>query len=129
MAFLHRLIELKLNNDTYTTDTESGIEIDNRQFNTESVAVNGGVHTTQSKRLPSLSSVTLKNINKEQLIALETLNDAATKFAVTFTLASDGGEVTYSGTVRIEGELAYNSHAGTVSLNLVAVDGNKFTEI
>ena len=129
MAFLHRLVELKLNSETYSTDTESGVELDNRLFNTESVAVNGGVQATQSARLPSLSNITLKNIDKEQLVALETLNDAAEKFAVTFTLAAEGGAVSYSGTVRIEGELVYNSQAGTLTLNLMSADGEKFVEI
>ena len=129
MAFLHRLVELKLNNETYNTDTESGVELDNRLFNTESVAVNGGVQATQSARLPSLSNITLKNIDKEQLVALETLNDAAEKFAVTFTLSAEGGAITYSGTVRIEGELVYNSQAGTLTLNLMSADGLKFVEI
>ena len=129
MAFLHRLVELKLNSETYNTDTESGVELDNRLFNTESIAVNGGVQSTQSARLPSLSNITLKNIDKEQLVTLETLNDAAEKFAVTFTLAAEGGAITYSGTVRIEGELVYNSQAGTLTLNLMSADGEKFVEI
>ena len=129
MAFLHRLVELKLNSEVYSTDTESGVELDNRLFNTESVAVNGGVQSTQSARLPSLSNITLKNIDKEQLVALETLNDKAEKFTVTFTLAAEGGAVSYSGTVRIEGELVYNSQAGTLTLNLMSADGAKFVEI
>ena len=84
MAFLHRLVELKLNSETYSTDTESGVELDNRLFNTESVAVNGGVQSTQSARLPSLSNITLKNIDKEQLAALETLNDNSRKICCYF---------------------------------------------
>ena len=129
MAFLHRLVELKLNNQVYSTDSESGVDLDNRALNNASVAVNGGVQITQSKRLPSVSNIVLKNIDKEQLTTLEQLNDDAVKFAVTFTLASEGGNVTYSGTVRIEGELGYNSQAGTLTLNLMAVDGNKFAQI
>ena len=129
MAFLHRLVELKLNSETYSTDTESGVELDNRLFNTESVAVNGGVQSTQSARLPSLSNITLKNLDKEQLKALNTLNNNAQKFAVTFTLAAEGGAITYSGTVRIEGELVYSSQAGTLTLNLMSADGQEFVEI
>lgn len=129
MAFLHRLVELKLNNERYPTDTESGIELDNRLFNTESTAVNGGVQSTQTARLPSLSNITLKNLDDEQLTALETLNDNAEKFSVAFTLAAEGGDVTYSGTVKIEGELVYSSQAGTVTLNLMSADGQKFKPI
>ena len=129
MAFLHRLVELKLNSEKYNTDTESGVELDNRLFNTGSVAVNGGVQSTQTARLPSLSNITLKNLNEEQLVALETLNDAAEKFTVTFTLAAEGGAITYSGTVKIEGELVYNSQAGTLTLNLMSADGQKFAPI
>ncbi len=129
MSFLHRLVELKLNREPYSTDTESGVELDNRLFNTESVAVNGGVQPTQTARLPSLSNITLKNLDKEQLVALETLNDNAEKFTVTFTLAAEGGAITYSGTVRIEGELVYNSQAGTLTLNLMSADGQKFAPI
>ena len=129
MAFLHRLVELKLNSETYSTDTESGVELDNRLFNTESVAVNGGVQSTQSARLPSLSNITLKNIDKKQIKALNTLNNNAQKFAVTFTLAAEGGAITYSGTVRIEGELVYSSQAGTLTLNLMSADGQEFKPI
>lgn len=129
MAFLHRLVELKLNNKPYSTDTESGIELDNRLFNTESVAVNGGVQSTQSARLPSLSNITLKNLDDEQLKALNTLNNNAQNFEVNFTLAAEGGEITYSGTVKIEGELVYNSQAGTLTLNLMSADGQEFQKI
>ena len=129
MAFLHRLVELKLNREPYSTDTESGVELDNRLFNTESVAVNGGVQPIQTARLPSLSNITLKNLDKEQLKALNTLNNNAQKFAVTFTLAAEGGAITYSGTVRIEGELVYNSQSGTLTLNLMSADGQEFEEI
>jgi len=129
MSFLQTLEEFKLNNEIYTTDTEGSIDFDNRLYNIESVAVNGGVQTNRAKRLPSLANITLKRVTKEQLIALETLNDAAEKFAVTFTIAAEGGAVTYSGTVRIEGELVYNQLASTLTLNLMSADGEKFVEI
>ncbi len=129
MAFLQTLEELKLNNERYTTDTEGSIDFDNRIYNVESVAVNGGVQTNRTRRLPSLANITLKKVTKEQLVALETLNDAAEKFAVTFTIAAEGGAVTYSGTVRIEGELVYNQLASTLTLNLMSADGEKFVEI
>ena len=129
MAFLHRLVELKLNNERYPTDTESGLELDNRLFNTENTAVNGGVQSTQTARLPSLSNITLKNLNEEQIKALNTLNNNAQKFEVSFTLAGEGGDVTYSGTVKIEGELVYSSQAGTLTLNLMSADGQEFKPI
>ena len=129
MAFLHRLVELKLNKERYPTDTESGLELDNRLFNTESTAVNGGVQSTQTARLPSLSNITLKNLDKEQIAALNTLNNNAQKFPVAFTLAAEGGDVTYSGTVKIEGELVYGSQAGTLTLNLMSADGQEFKPI
>jgi hypothetical protein len=129
MAFLQTLEEFKLNNEKYTTDTEGSIDFDNRLYNVESVAVNGGVQTNKTRRLPSLANITLRRVTKEQLVALETLNDAAEKFAVTFTIAAEGGAVTYSGTVRIEGELVYNQLASTLTLNLMSADGEKFVEI
>jgi len=129
MAFLQTLEELKLNNERYTTDTEGSIDFDNRLYNVESIAVNGGVQTNRTRRLPSLANITLKRVTKEQLVALETLNDAAEKFAVTFTIAAEGGAVTYSGTVRIEGELVYNQLASTLTLNLMSADGQKFEPI
>jgi hypothetical protein len=129
MAFLQTLEELKLNNERYTTDTEGSIDFDNRLYNVESIAVNGGVQTNRTRRLPSLANITLRRVTKEQLVALETLNDAAEKFAVTFTIAAEGGAVTYSGTARIEGELVYNQLASTLTLNLMSADGEKFVEI
>ncbi len=129
MAFLQTLEELKLNNERYTTDTEGSIDFDNRLYNVESIAVNGGVQTNRTRRLPSLANITLRKVTKEQLVALETLNDAAEKFTVTFTIAAEGGAVTYSGTARIEGELVYNQLASTLTLNLMSADGEKFVEI
>jgi len=129
MAFLHRLVELKLNNQTYSTDTESGVEWDNRSFENASVAVNGGVQVTQAARLPSLSNITLKGIDKDQLAALNEVNDNPIGYSVVFTLAEQSGDVSYSGTVNIEGELTHNSQAGTVTLNLMSADGQPFVEI
>jgi len=129
MAFLHRLVEFKLNAQAYPTDAEAGIELDNRVFQNASIALNGGVQSTQSKRLPSLSGITLKGINKEQLDALYVLNDLPKGYVVNFTLAETEGEVTYTGTVNIEGDLVYNSQAGTVSLSLMSSDGLPFIPI
>lgn len=129
MAFLHRLVEFKLDNQLYKTSTDSGIEWKNTLYENESIAVNGGVKNTQKRVLPSLSNITLEALSEDQLTALKDINDNPIGYTVTFTLAEQSGDVSYSGTVNIEGELVYNSQAGTVTLNLMSADGQPFVEV
>ena len=112
--------QLTIDGREYSPAPQSSVTLVRSGFtNTSAPTGNGGMHTTQSRKLGGFSGLTISIDPDTQDVAnLQAVADNWRATPVTITLAT--GE-TWIGELQVEGDVSYNGRGGTVSISMRGV--------
>lgn len=112
--------QLTIDGREYSPAPQSSVTLIRSGFtNTNAPTGNGGMHTTQTRKLGGFNGLTISiDPEAQDFGALQTVADRGTTTPVTLTLAT--GE-TWMGELQVEGDISYDGRGGTLGISMRGV--------